>query len=206
VLDDGDYPDGVKISGTQMRYLEEHVIARHAFHGEWNYTVRPAPGQPPQEEAPPAPGPDLAALAALAGVADLAGLLDAVTVPWQAAREQRLHLDRGGPRTHAGPSAPVRLPFEAAVAAAACHHRLGVTCRLPGRLLGASESTVSQAALRLTPILEQHGITPRYQRARISALDDLHEYAAARGITITPVTTQEPQDTMNQDDTPETVK
>jgi len=55
VLDDAEYPDKVKISDQRMKYLEDRVLARGPFHGEWNYTVRPAPAQPPQEA--PAPGP-----------------------------------------------------------------------------------------------------------------------------------------------------
>ena len=40
-LDDGEYPDGIKISDERMKYLEERVIARHGTHGEWNYAIRP---------------------------------------------------------------------------------------------------------------------------------------------------------------------
>ena len=42
VLDDGHYRGKVKISDKRMRYLEERVLARGSFHGEWNYAVRPA--------------------------------------------------------------------------------------------------------------------------------------------------------------------
>jgi hypothetical protein len=201
VLDGGKYPDGVKISNKQMRHLEERVLSRHAFHGEWNYTLRPAPAAP-AEEPPPAPGPDLAALAALAGITDLPALLAAVAVPWQAAREQRLHLARGGPRrAPSGPDGPIRLPFDAVVAATACHHRLGATYQLLGQLLGTSQSAVSLAARRITPILAQHDITPRYQRARISTLGELREHATTHSIAIT---AQQP-DNANHDDTPEMV-
>src|ERR1700757_2954290 len=39
-LDDGTYPTGVKVSNAQMAALP---ISRHAFHGDWNYTLHPAP-------------------------------------------------------------------------------------------------------------------------------------------------------------------
>jgi hypothetical protein len=188
VRDDGDYPGGIKISDARMEHLQDRVIERGPFRGEWNYAVlpvpRPAPG--PAPPAAPAPGPDLQALAALAGIGDLGALLEAVAVPCAAAREQRLYLDRGDARRiTSGPAGPARLPFAAAVAAAACHHRAGISYRLLGHILGTSASTVSLAASRITPVLAQHAITPRYQRARIRTLSQLQEHAAAAGITLT---------------------
>ena len=37
-LDTNNYPKGVKISDAQ---LEKVNIKRHAFHGDWNYTIAP---------------------------------------------------------------------------------------------------------------------------------------------------------------------
>ena len=203
VLDEGHYPAGQEISGERMKELEDRILDRHAFHGEWNYTVRPAPRPGPAADPEPSPGPDLAALAALAGIGDLGALLAAVAVPCQAAREQRLYLDRGtARRVTSGPAGPVRLPFAAAVAAAACHHRAGVSYRLLGQILGVDASTISLAASRITPVLAQHAITPRYQRARIRTLDQLREHAAASGLPLTAITVQTPED--NRHDTPET--
>jgi transposase len=39
-LDPGTYPTGIKITDQQMAALP---ITRHDFHGEWNYTLQPAP-------------------------------------------------------------------------------------------------------------------------------------------------------------------
>jgi hypothetical protein len=209
VLDEGHYPTGQEVSDERMKELEKRVLDRHAFHGEWNYTIGPAPAPAPaapgQEPAPaPAPGAALAALAALAGISDFCALLAAVAVPAQAAREQRLYLDRGAARrVPSGPAGPIRLPFDATVAAAACHHRAGVSYRLLGQILGVDQSTISAAASHITPVLAQHGITPRYQRARIRTLDQLRGHAAASGTKITAITIQAPQPT--RDDTPETV-
>ena len=36
-----------------MRYLEERILERAPFHGEWNYTVLPVPRAAPE----PGPGP-----------------------------------------------------------------------------------------------------------------------------------------------------
>lgn len=38
-IDPGTYPAGIKISNAQMDRLN---IERHPFHGDWNYTIRPA--------------------------------------------------------------------------------------------------------------------------------------------------------------------
>ena len=208
VLDEGHYPTGQEVSDERMKELEKRVLDRHAFHGEWNYTIGPAPAPAPaapgQEAPAPAPGAALAALAALAGISDFCALLAAVAVPAQAAREQRLYLDRGAARrVPSGPAGPIRLPFDATVAAAACHHRAGVSYRLLGQILGVDQSTISAAASHITPVLAQHGITPRYQRARIRTLDQLRGHAAASGTKITAITIQAPQPT--RDDTPETV-
>ena len=199
VLDGAAYPDGVKVSGRRMRYLEERVLDRGPFHGEWNYTVRPAAPGP----APP-PGPDLAALAALAGVADLPALLAAAAAPWQADRERRLALARGrAARDGNGGGTPWKLPFEAIVTAAACHHRLGMPYRLLGELLGAHQSTISQAVSRINPVLAPHGITPAAGGPRISTRARLRDHAATSGITINGITAQLPHDDGNQNDTPE---
>ena len=43
-LDQAIYPTGVKIPDTQMKALENtHILTRHVFHGEWNYTLSPRP-------------------------------------------------------------------------------------------------------------------------------------------------------------------
>jgi hypothetical protein len=43
-LDPATYPTGVKIPDAQMKALEtEHILNRHDFHGEWNYTLSPKP-------------------------------------------------------------------------------------------------------------------------------------------------------------------
>lgn len=42
-LDDGSYPTGIKITDRQMNDLP---LARDEWHGEWNYTLYPAPNTP----------------------------------------------------------------------------------------------------------------------------------------------------------------
>jgi hypothetical protein len=208
VLDDAEYPGKIKISDQRMRHLEDRVLDRGRFHGEWNYTVRPAPAGPdPDPEPAPDPGPDLAALAALAGIADLPALLAAVEVPWHADRERRLHLARGGTRTKNSGPAPRALPYQAIVAAAACRQKLNMTYALLGQVLGVHNSTISEAAGRIIPLLENHGITAAPPGTpRITTITQLRERAAAAGITITGIAPQAAPTGAYQPDTPETAK
>jgi len=47
-LDTAVYPTGVKIPDKQIKTLEsQRVLARHDFHGEWNYTLHPNPADTP---------------------------------------------------------------------------------------------------------------------------------------------------------------
>src|SRR5271156_5546785 len=113
MLDAGTYPKGVKISDGQIKELEERVLDRHAFHGEWNYTVLPVPRPSPQPSPQPAPARPAPAAPcaqaplnppALTGMdpADLTALAAALEVPSGARREQRLYQKRGGPRQGTG--------------------------------------------------------------------------------------------------------
>jgi hypothetical protein len=101
-LDPAAYPTGVKISDQQMAALP---LARHPWHGDWNYTLRPCPAPAP---APPAPPPrhrragcgqDTLTHPALTGLPrhDLHTLATALALPWAAAQEARLYQQRGGP-------------------------------------------------------------------------------------------------------------
>jgi hypothetical protein len=57
VTDDSHYPDGVKVPDARMRHIEDRVLERDPFHGEWNYAILPAPRPAPEPEpAPERPG------------------------------------------------------------------------------------------------------------------------------------------------------
>ena len=50
-LDTASYPKGIKISDRQITDLEQtHVLTRHQFHGEWNYTLSPPHDTPEPAE------------------------------------------------------------------------------------------------------------------------------------------------------------
>ena len=186
VRDGSDYPEGVQVSDARMKYLEDRVIDRGPFHGEWNYTILSAPRPAPEPEPGPVPasGPDPAALAAAAGVAGFTALLAEAALPWQADREHRLTLARGRARIKNSGGALTRLPFDAAVAAAICRLRLGASYTLLGQLFGVWHTTIRDAVIPIIPLLQARGITPSADGPRIKTLTQLRELAAAQGITI----------------------
>jgi hypothetical protein len=200
MLDQGRYPAGVQISDEQMTDLETRALTRHAFHGEWNYTVPPVPRPaPPEPAAPPAPGPAAAARAALAPVVAalaspqltglsrtaLADLAAGLQLPWAAAREQRLHLARGHPRrARTGPAAPFRYPLDTMLLAAIYHHRHGMPCTHIAALLGADPTTIGPAVQAITGLLGPGHPALAAGPARLRTPADLRRHAAAAGITI----------------------
>jgi hypothetical protein len=101
-LDTATYPPGAKISGEQMAALPLH---RHDWHGDWNYTLYPAPSSAAAAPAPaPRPGRGERpgwAHPALTGMpaSDWDRLTAALAVPYQAQREAERHIARGGPAT-----------------------------------------------------------------------------------------------------------
>ena len=178
-----------------MTGLETRALTRHRFHGEWNYTLLPAWRAAATPAGPRVPGrrrrlaPVVAALASpeLTGLSrqDLAALAASLELPWAAAREQRLHLDRGrSRRTRTGPAAPFRYTLDTLLLAAICHHRLGMPYSNIAAVLGAHHTTIVPAGRAITSLLGagHPALTPGPVRLRTPA--DLLRYAAAAGITI----------------------
>jgi transposase len=199
VLDRNRYPTGTEISDEQVRDLEDRALTRHRFHGGWNYTLLPVLRPAPAPRPGPAPGPAAAARAALAPVLlalaspeltglsrpGLAALAASLELPAAAAREQRLHLDRGHSRqTRSGPAAPFKYPLDTQLIAAICHHRLGMPATHIAALLGAHQSTISEAVQVITALLGPGcpALAPGPVRIRTPA--DLRTYAGTAGIAI----------------------
>src|ERR1700722_9387848 len=95
VLDENACPTGLEISDQQMKDLEERHLARHEFHGDWNYALLPAPRSAPAPEParqPPARPCTQAELShpALTGTspAAAAALAAALELPFAARREE----------------------------------------------------------------------------------------------------------------------
>jgi transposase len=212
VLDGNPYPTGTKISDQQMRDLEDRALTRHDFHGEWNYTALPAPRPAAPQPPPPPPlppGPDLHALAdpAITAIprAELDALAASLELPWAAAREQRLHLARGGPRRqNSGPAGPRKLGLPARLLAAVYRYRLGMTCQAIAGLLGTDHSVIS-VTTRQTAALLPPGSTPLTPGPhRLRTIDDLREHAATAGLTLRPppAAATAPDNTLTTPDTP----
>ena len=197
VMDRNPYPAGVKISDQQMQEIKDRALTRHRFHGEWNYTLlpawRPAPPGPGPGPAPdPAAATRAAVLDALASPAltglprtGLDGLAASLELPYAAAREQRLHLDRRHPRRAAtGKKGPDWLSLRTQLLAAICHHRLAMPSTHIAALLGADPSTISEATRRITTLLTPGHPAIAPGPARVRTPGDLRDYAATLGITI----------------------
>ena len=150
VLDAGRYPLGVQVSDAQMKDLEDRVIARHGFHGDWNYTILAVPRPAPEPEPGPAPAPaprpapDPAALdqPALTGLppGGAAALAEALA-------EARLKAARGGrdrqrPPT-AGNDSRQKITFTGHILAAILSLRFALPARAIAALLGCDRSTIS---------------------------------------------------------------
>jgi hypothetical protein len=190
MLDTGTYPVKVKISDKKMKDLHERVLARHGFHGSWNYTIRPAAAlQDPPPAAPP--GPDLDALAcpALTGMSrqDFAALVTALDIPARASREQRLYTARGGPRRKAsGPAGPRKLSLAGHILAVLLRRRLGMPCHLAAALLAVTPDDIANATRRTAPLLRDHAITITPAATPVRTHAALAGYAADAGITLPP--------------------
>ena len=183
VRDDNIYPAGTGISDARMRYLQDRVLERDPFHGEWNYAFLPAPRPAPEPEpAPERPGRvprDALNHPALTGMQpdDLASVAAALEIPFAARREQQNYTHRGGRRINAvrnggAPSRNRRLDVTGHILAARLRSHLNLPTRTIGVLLGVDPATISHATTPPPAVLPR---TPA----------ELLHYAAAAGSTLT---------------------
>jgi Rhodopirellula transposase DDE domain len=196
VLDAGRYPTGAQISDTQMKDLEDRVIDRHAFHGDWNYTLlavpRPAPDPGPSLAPRPAPAParpaaDLAALdqPALTGLPPgTAAALAAVLA------ETRLHAARGGRDRQRAPTpgndSRQKVTWTGHVLAAILSRRFALPARHIAALFGADRSTISHELPLTRQLLTATATAIPPAPVTLATYQDLRDYAAAAGITLPP--------------------
>ena len=187
-LDTGTYPPGAAVSDAQMDALP---IARHPWHGEWNYTLLPAPAAPAAPPAAPAvPGPDLAWLAHPAITGMTGPALDALTAalagPAAALREAALHRRRGRrPRQHAPGTGPrPRLTLADKLLALILRDRHGLPCTATAALPGVRHELTSRCTSDIRTLLRQAGHVIQPAPRQLATLDDLCRYATAHGITV----------------------
>jgi hypothetical protein len=194
-LDTGTYPLGVEISDEQMATLPLH---RHAWHGDWNYTLDPHQ-PPPTPTTPPSTTTRTASPAhrdtsnwatpALTGIStpDWNTLTTELVLPYQAYREAELHVRRGGPcwRKPAGGHPPaLTLPDMLLITILRVRYRM--PRRILAELFGVVDGTIATAERRIKPLLDQrqHVITPTGIRFR--TLDELTAHAATHGVSLNP--------------------
>jgi hypothetical protein len=162
-LDPGSYPAGAKISDAQMDALP---LARHAWHGDWNYALRPAP-------APPPAGPGTCAWAHPA----LTGL---TTAQWDQLITA-VHARAGDPPP--GPQ-PLSLTDQALITVLRLRFRTPPAAL--AALYGVHASTIRAASGRLWPHLVYAGYHTPPQGPRLTTLPELAAYASTHGLDITP--------------------
>jgi hypothetical protein len=195
VRDDGHYPEGVQVSDARMKHLQDRVIDRDDFHGEWNYAIvpvpRPAPGPEPEPARPGRVRQDILNHPALTGLAtaDLQALAADLQPQFQA-RLQLQYRTRHGHRTRAASTAPHgnrRLDITDHLLALRLRQHLTLPVAAIAVLLGVDPATISHATTMAAQLLAGARITlpdtpPPGNLPRTPA--DLLSYAAAAGIPL----------------------
>jgi hypothetical protein len=195
--DDGTYPDGVQVSDARMRHLEDRVLERGAFRGEWNYALLPVPRPAPEPEPPPARRGRVPQHAlnhpALTGMAagDLTTLATALEAPFEAALQLKYRIRRGRRASavrNGTPHAGRRLDVTDHLLALRLRDHLDLPVKAIGSLLGIDPGTVSNATTLATGLLSAARITlpdvPRPGKLPRTP-DELLAHAAAAGIPLT---------------------
>ena len=184
-LDTGAYPAGAKVTKAELDALP---LARHPWHGEWNYTLLPAPPAPPAAPRP-RPAPDLAWLACPA-ITGLPGpALDALTAalagPAAALREAARDRRRGyrSRRGH-GAGGRTRHTLPGKLAAAILHHRHGLPQTAIAALFQTSPADISRHIGDIRRLLAQTGNTIQPATSKLTTLEALYRHAAAHGIHV----------------------
>jgi transposase len=187
-LDPGSYPDGVKVTDEQMAALP---LDRHAWHGDWNYTLRPEPPAPSPPPLAPAREPERPNWAhpALTGLAttDWNQMISALAVPYQAHHDAGLYIRRGGPPTRkpAGGHPPA-LTLAEKTLATVLRQRFQLPLRVLATLFGTAIGTISTAEHQIQPLLTQAGYHIEPAQTQLSTLPELTAYASAHGVALTP--------------------
>jgi DDE family transposase len=188
VLDPGDYPVGVAISKERFAALP---LERHAMHGAWNYTLRPAAastavseGTTGQLSSPARRRQEMLArlnderLTGMTG-AGLARLCAAMA-PLQAARaQQRYSQQRGGRARRATGSVRGRPLFDdaARLLLTLLYQRQVCSMNVLADLLEVTATCIGDLVKETREILEDHGHDPGVAPVRFTTRDDLLSFA-----------------------------
>jgi transposase len=185
-LDPGSYPDGVKVSDTQMDALP---LTRHDWHGDWNYTLRPEAYDQISAAPDPfdQPSPDLAWLAhpALTGLPaqDWEALIATLMTLHDQQREASLDKRRGHrPRlTAPGTGRRPLLTLADRLLATILHYRLHLPQVAIAALFSVRPETINKRIRDIRQLLEQAGHTIQPGPHNLASLDDLYQLAATEG-------------------------
>ncbi|HXZ73920.1 MAG TPA: ISAzo13 family transposase [Streptosporangiaceae bacterium] len=211
VLDHNAHPAGAKPGSGRLRDIEDRYLTRGQWHGEWNYTLHPAPVRdaPPPPEPARAPAPRLASRDALnhpaltgADPAAVSALAAALAIPHAARRDRDNHIRRGGKLTGTpGSGRKARNGPADYLQALLIRRHLAVPNPVLAALLGTHKDVLSRQLTRTSALLAAAGLTlpPAAQPPPppVRALDSLRDYAARHGITINapPPAADKPPDT-----------
>jgi hypothetical protein len=190
-LDTSPYPTGIKISDGQLDALP---LARHDWHGDWNYTLAPHPASPPPPAPPPrpapAPPPGLAWLchSALTGLTTRQwdALTAAITGPAEQLRQAQLHHRRGNRPSQIAPGTGRRptITLATKLAATILYHRHALPQPAIAALLGIRPEQACRHIGDIRILLAQTGHTITPSPHELTTLHDLCQYATAHSITI----------------------
>lgn len=190
-LDTGAYATGVKITDAQIDALP---LKRHRFHGDWNYTLHPAHGDPPpgppeNQHTADTPAFDEPRRLPAASLRDfeltgmtqeqLDALVNGLTIALHEQRERLRHERRGTDRHRApGAGAKDRLdPADRILATILYLRGLGAQ-ELLGRLFGVDRSTITRAIAEVRPLLNQRGYDIPASTARFRTRADVIAFLA----------------------------
>jgi transposase len=184
-LDPGSYPTGTEISDAQIAAVP---LARHRFHGDWNYTIHPRPAPPatgaaePGRDAAAVPGRVTLSHPALTGMSrrHLDNLIAELARPQEAQREQARHRRRGTERRRAAGAGPrPRLTNADRILVTVLYLRRLCTQAVLGELFAVDRTRITEAIREIRPLLEEHRhpITPA--TARFPAPADLIAFLTA---------------------------
>ena len=190
-LDTSGYDTGVKVSDRQMDALP---LTRHAWHGDWNYSLRPEAYDHISTAPDPfdQPSPDLAWLChpALTGLGarDWDTLIAALMTLHGQRREAGLDTRRGHrPRLTAPGTGrrPVRTLADRLLATI-LHYRLALPQVAIAALFSVRPETINKRIRDTRQLLHHAGHAIQPGPDRLASLDDLSRLATAAGISAPP--------------------
>ena len=190
-LDTATYDTGVKVSDRQMDALP---LARHDWHGDWNYTLRPEAYDQDSGAPDPfdRPSPDLTWLAhpVLTGLPDQDwdALITVLMTLHEQQRETSLDARRGHRPRLAAPGTGRRpiLTLADRLLATILHQRLHLPQVAIAVLFSVRPETINKRIRDVRRLLDQAGQVIQPGPHRLTRLDDLYKLAASEGIAIPP--------------------